>query len=145
MFDSSVGPLTPVDLDFVKTGAVDYLAVTNLILTNSSAHIVWIKPPLINPYWMDIDSETRDPVVHSVMEGVMGELVAAYPDRVALLDMRTWLEEQGLDDDHSIRPDGLHFCSAGSLEVASQWLGPELVIAASTSRAATALLTPPAR
>ena len=64
---------------------------------NSSAHIVWIKPPLINPYWMDIDSETRDPVVHSVMEGVMGELVTAYPDRVALLDMRTWLEEQGLD------------------------------------------------
>jgi peptidoglycan/LPS O-acetylase OafA/YrhL len=130
VFDSSVGPLTPVDLGFVKQARVDYLAVTNLILTNSSAQIVWIKPPLINPYWMDIDSEARDPVVHSVMEAVMSELVTAYPDRVELLDMRSWLEKQGLDKDHSIRPDGLHFGPDGSLEVARRWLGPELVIAA---------------
>lgn len=130
VFDPSVGPLTPVDLDFVKQARIDYLAVTNLILTNSSAHVVWIKPPLINPYWMDIDSEARDPVVHNVMEVVMGELATAYPDRVALLDLRTWLEKQGLDQDHSIRPDGIHFGPDGSLEVAKQWLGPQLVIQA---------------
>jgi peptidoglycan/LPS O-acetylase OafA/YrhL len=130
VFDPSVGPLTPVDLDFVKQARIDYLAVTNLILTNSSAHVVWIKPPLINPYWMDIDSEARDPVVHSVMEVVMGELATAYPDRVALLDLRTWLEKHGLDQDHSIRPDGIHFGPDGSLEVAKQWLGPQLVIQA---------------
>jgi peptidoglycan/LPS O-acetylase OafA/YrhL len=128
VFEPSVGPLTPVDPDFVKQARIDYLAVTNLILTNSSAHIVWINPPLINPYWVDIDSEARDPVVHSVMEEVMGELVTAYPDRVALLDLRTWLEKQGLDQDHSIRPDGIHFGREGSLEVAERWLGPELVI-----------------
>ena len=58
VFDPSVGPLTPVDPDFVEKARIDYLAVTKLILTNSSAHIVWIKPPLINPYWVDIESET---------------------------------------------------------------------------------------
>jgi peptidoglycan/LPS O-acetylase OafA/YrhL len=136
VFEQSVGPLTPVDLDFVTQARIDYLAVTNLILTNSSAHIVWIKPPLINPYWMNIDSEARDPAVHSVMEAVMSELVTAYPDRVALLDMRAWLEKQSLDQDHSIRPDGIHFGPDGSLEVAKRWLGPELVIEATraTSR-----------
>jgi peptidoglycan/LPS O-acetylase OafA/YrhL/lysophospholipase L1-like esterase len=130
VFDPSVGPLTPVDPDFVTLARIDYLAVTNLILANSSAHIVWIKPPNINPYWKDIDSEARDPVVHSVMEGVMGELVTAYPERVALLDMRTWLAQQGLDQDPSIRPDGVHFGPDGALQVAERWLGPELVIEA---------------
>ncbi len=130
LFDPSVGPLTPVDPDFVTKARIDYQAVTKLILTNSSAHVVWIKPPLINPYWMDIDSEARDPVVHSVMEAVMGELATAYADRVILLDLRTWLEKQGLDQDPSIRPDGIHFGPDGSLEVAERWLGPELVIEA---------------
>ena len=130
VFDPSVGPLTPVDVDFVQRARIDYLAVTNLILTTSSAHIVWIRPPLIDPYWMDIDSEARDPVVHSVMEEVMADLVTKHPDRVALLDMRTWLENAGLDQDHSIRPDGVHFGPEGSLEVAQRWLGPQLVIEA---------------
>ena len=109
VFDPSVGPLTPVDPDFVEKARLDYLAVTKLILTNSSAHVVWIRPPLINPYWLDIDSEPRDPAVHSVMEALMGELATAYADRVILLDLRTWLEKQGLDHDESIRPDGIHF------------------------------------
>ena len=133
VFDPSVGPLTPVDPRFVEQARVDYLAVTNLILTNSAAHVVWIKPPLINPYWMDVDSESRDPVMHSVMEGVMSEVVAAYPDRTVLLDLRTWLEEQALDHDHSVRPDGIHFGPDGSLQVAERWLGPELVIEAARS------------
>ena len=130
VFNPSVGPLTPVDVDFVQRARIDYSAVTNLILTTSAAHIVWIRPPLINPYWMDIDSEARDPVVHSVMEQVMADLVTEHPDRVVLLDMRTWLENERLDQDHSIRPDGVHFGPEGSLEVAQRWLGPELVIEA---------------
>ena len=128
VFDPTVGPLTPVDPAFVEQARIDYRAVTNLILTNSRAHVVWINPPIIDPYWMGVDSEARDPVVHSAMEMVMGELVSAHPDRVALLDLRTWMEHQGLDKERSIRPDGIHFGREGSLEVAEQWLGPELVI-----------------
>jgi hypothetical protein len=142
VFDPSVGPLSPVDLDFVERARIDYLAVTNLILANSSAHVVWIKPPLTNAYWMDIDSEARDPVVHSAMEVVMADVVTAYPARVALLDLRTWLEDQGLDQDQSIRPDGIHFGLDGSLDVATRWLGPELVIEATrTTRAGLQRMT----
>ena len=32
-----------------------------------------------------------------------------------------------LDQDHALRPDGLHFDNSGSLIVASRWLGPALV------------------
>ena len=130
VFDPAVGPLTPVDSDFVQQARRDYLAVINLILTNSSAHVVFIKPPLINPYWMDVDSESRDPVVHGVMERLMVELVAEHPDRLLLLDMRAWLEDHGLDQDHAVRPDGIHFGPDGALDVATRWLGPELVIEA---------------
>ncbi len=130
VFEPSVGALTPVDPDFVQQARLDYLVVTNLILSNSSAKVVFIKPPLINPYWMDLESESRDPVVHAVLEGVMGEVVAAYPGRSELLDLRTWLEDNGLDQDHAIRPDGIHFGPDGALDVATRWLGPELVIEA---------------
>ena len=125
-----LGPLTPVDSDFVQQARRDYVAVINLILTSSSAHVVFIKPPLINPYWMDVDSESRDPVVHGVMERLMGELVAEHPDRLLFLDMRAWLEGHGLDQEHAVRPDGIHFGPDGALDVVTRWLGPELVIEA---------------
>ncbi len=130
VFEPSVGPLTPVDPDFVQHARLDYQVVTNLILGNSSAKVVFIRPPLINPYWMDLESESRDPVVHAVLEGVMGDVVAAHPGRSELLDMQTWLEGNGLDQDQAVRPDGIHFGPDGALDVATRWLGPELVIEA---------------
>ena len=131
VFEPSVGALTPVDPDFVQQARLDYLAVTNLILSSSSAHVVFIKPPLINPYWMDLDSESRDPVVHAVLEGVMGEVVAAYPGCVrSCSTCGRGSRTTGSTKPPPSRPDGIHFGPDGALDVATQWLGPELVIEA---------------
>jgi hypothetical protein len=91
---------------------------------------VWIKPPLIDPYWKGKHSAATDPVAHSVMEVLMGGTVFWHEDRVAVFDLRTWLEDAGLASDRSVRPDGIHFTPEWALDVATRWLGPELVIEA---------------
>lgn len=130
VFEASEGPLTPLDSRFVNRARVDYAAITDLILTTSTAHVVWIKPPLIDPYWKGGQSPANDPVAHSVMEVLMGGMVFWHEDRVVVLDLRSWLEQVGLAGDHDVRPDGIHFSPESALDVATRWLGPELVIEA---------------
>jgi len=130
VFEDSEGPLTPLDSRFVNRARVDYAAITDLILTTSTAHVVWIKPPLIDPYWKGNQTSVNDPVAHSVMEVLMGGTVFWHEDRVVVLDLRTWLEQAGLANDQAVRPDGIHFTPESALDVATRWLGPELVIEA---------------
>ena len=130
VFEDSEGPLTPLDSRFVNRARVDYAAIRDLILTTSNAHVVWIKPPLIDPFWNGNALPANDPVAHSVMEVLMGGMVFWHEDRVVVLDLRTWLEQAGLARDHAVRPDGIHFDPASALDVATRWLGPELVIEA---------------
>ena len=133
VFDAGEGPLTPRDARFVDRARVDYQAITDEILTRSTAHVVWIKPPLVDPYWQGVESAVTDRVAHSVMEVLMGGMTTWHADRVELLDLRTWFERAGLAEDHDVRPDGIHFDPAAALDVATRWLGPELVIEATSA------------
>ena len=130
VFDSAEGALTPRDPRFVNRVRGDYVAITNMILSASSAHVVWIKPPAIDPYWMNLDVPQRDVVAHSMMAVLMGAATIGHRDRAIVLDLGAWLETAGLAEDHATRPDGIHFDQASSLDVATRWLGPELVIEA---------------
>ena len=130
VFDSAEGALTPRDPRFVNRVRGDYLAITNMILTTSSAHVVWIKPPAIDPYWMNLDVAQRDVIAHSTMAVLMGAATFGHRDRVIVLDLGGWLETAGLAENHTTRPDGIHFDQTSSLDVATRWLGPELVIEA---------------
>ena len=130
VFDSAEGALTPRDPRFVNRVRGDYVAMTNLILATSSAHVVWIKPPAIDPYWMNLDVPQRDVIAHSTMAVLMGAATIGHRDRAIVLDLGAWLETAGLAEDHATRPDGIHFDQASSLDVATRWLGPELVIEA---------------
>jgi len=62
-------------------------------------------------------------------------MVFSHPDRVVVLDLRSWLEQAGLATDQAVRPDGIHFTPASALDVATRWLGPELVIEATRGAA----------
>ena len=48
----------------------------------------------------------------------------------ASVDLRAWMEASGLADDQDLRPDGIHFTPDAATQVASDWLGPQLVAAA---------------
>ena len=131
VFDDAEGPITPRDARFMARARVSYDAITNLVLDSSpTAHVAWVRPPAINQYWLDLVTPSRDPGAHEAIERLMREEAAAHPDRVTVLDLRTWLEEAGLAENHDYRPDGVHLGQLGALDVAQRWLGPELIIEA---------------
>ena len=127
IFDQAQGPLTPVDHVFLTHALPDYLAIENLILDNSAAHVAWIRPPAIHPYWTGEVQPSMDPWAHAAIEQVMVTVTAVHPDRVAVIDLRAWFEQEGLDDDRDYRPDGIHEGPVSALDMATRFLGPRLV------------------
>jgi peptidoglycan/LPS O-acetylase OafA/YrhL len=134
IFDDAEGPVTPRDESYVARARVSYDAITKLVLDSSpTVHIAWIRPPAINQYWLDLVTPSRDPGAHEAIERLMREEAGEHPDRVTVLDLRSWLEEAGLAENHDYRPDGVHLGQLGALDVAQRWLGPELIIEATRS------------
>ncbi len=131
LFDDAEGPITPEDDRFLTRARASYEAITNLVLKSSpTAHVAWIRPPAIDQYWLDLDTPSRDPGAHAAIEQLMRDIAAEHPDRVTVVDLRKWLEDAQLADNHDYRPDGVHLGQLGALDVAQRWLGPELIIEA---------------
>jgi hypothetical protein len=91
---------------------------------------VWIRQPDTDPYWLGEPNPFTDPELIGIREDVIRETIAERPERAQLLDLRAWMEANGLALDHEARPDGLHFAPDAALAVATEWLGPQLVLAA---------------
>lgn len=122
--DGTIGPL---DAAYEERLARDYRAITTRILVESAAAVVWVRPPRADPFWLGGDSEMSDDARHAVVDRVMAEVAAGDPARVHVLDLRTWTERVGLDDDRAARPDGLHWTLEAATDVAARYVGPELV------------------
>ena len=136
VFDDAEGPITPKDDRFLARARASYEAITNLVLDSSpTTHVAWIRPPAIDQYWLDLDTPSRDPGAHAAIEQLMRDIAAAHPDRVTMLDLRNWLEDARLAENHDYRPDGVHLGQLGALDVAQRWLGPELIIEATRTGA----------
>ncbi|MCU1364574.1 MAG: putative acyltransferase, partial [Ilumatobacteraceae bacterium] len=127
VFDPAVGYLTPLDHDFLTRAYPDYLAIEEYILDHSDAHVAWIRPPEINPFWVDREMPARDPAAHASIEHVMATVAAVHPERAVVLDLRAWMEQVGVADDPAYRPDGIHEDATSALDLVTRFLGPELV------------------
>ena len=135
-WSKSEGELTPHDDAFLMRLIHDYDAIAHEIVTTSDARVVWIRPPKGDSWWLNLDPQFLDESAHEIVEGVMHRVAEANPSRVEVLDLRTWMESDGIALDHAARPDGLHFTIEAATDVATRWLGPQLVLAA--ARAASA-------
>jgi peptidoglycan/LPS O-acetylase OafA/YrhL len=121
------GLIGPLDAAYQARLASDYRALTDRILAESAAHVVWVRPPRVNPFWLGQGSVMSDEARHAIVDATMADLAAAYPARVHLLDLRTWTEQAGIDDDRTMRPDGLHWTTDAAAALTASWLGPQLV------------------
>jgi hypothetical protein len=133
----SEGELTPHDDAFLMRLTHDYDAIAHEIVTTSEARVVWIRPPKGDSWWLNLDSPFSDESAHEIVEGVMHRVAEANPARVEVLDLRTWMESDGIALDHAARPDGLHFTIEAATDVATRWLGSQLVLAATRSGSAS--------
>ena len=130
VWNDADGLLDPSDPRYVAALRHDYQAITDLILSTTAARVVWIRQPTVNPYWMNQPSVLVSPVLQAIRADVVTDTVAANASRSQVLDLRAWMEADGVAADHDARPDGLHFAPGAALYVAETWLGPQLVAAA---------------
>ena len=132
------GLIDPSDSRFVARLRADYRSITDLIVSTSPARIVWIRAPATDAFWLGEPNPFTDPVLMRIRENVMRDTIRQNADRSQLLDLRTWMESTGIAFDHEARPDGLHFAVEAAVEVTDEWLGPQLLIAATENAAGPA-------
>ena len=57
----------------------------------------------------------------------MASIAAANPGEVRVVDLATWVLEQGLEDDTTARPDAVHWTPEAATTISEDYLGPALV------------------
>ncbi len=62
----------------------------------------------------------------AIVDGVMERLAAA-GGRVRMLDLRAWVEANGIATSQTARPDGMHWTPEAAFELTDRWLGPTLL------------------
>ena len=70
------GVLDPRDDRFVARLRTDYRTITELILSTTSARIVWIRAPATDPYWMGAPNPFTDPELLRIRENIVRDTVA---------------------------------------------------------------------
>ena len=119
--------LTPLDAEFATRIDTDYRAVTDRMLAGGAGSVAWIAPPVPNAGWQNHDTGQEDPARHAVVRGVIDAIAAEQPEQVGVVDLAAWFSAAQLDDDHDVRPDGVHFESDAAAMIAEQYLGERLI------------------
>lgn len=109
--------------------ADSFSALTDELLRRGAATVVWVNVPVPNPFWMSLGTQQEQPQRHAVLDSVMAEIADTRPN-VEVVDLRSYFAEKGLDDDTDVRPDGLHVDPDAATEIATDFLGEQLVRAA---------------
>ena len=119
--------LTPLDAEYAARMAVDYAAVTDDLLAAGAGSIAWIRPPIPNVWWMNQGTGQEDPARHAVARSIYADLASARPGDVGVVPLDTWLIDEGLDDDKSVRPDGVHWDPAAAAQISEEYLGERII------------------
>ena len=119
--------LTPLDAEYAERMAADYAAITDEMLAAGAGSVAWIRPPIPNVWWMNQGTGQEDPARHAVANTIYEQLAASRPADVGVIPLDEWLVEAGLDDDQTVRPDGVHWEPDASLRVAEEYLGERII------------------
>lgn len=122
------GPLTPFDAIFRGRLHQSYSKLTETVLALGVPSVVWVVPPVPRGAW--VSPELHESERYQVQHDVIREVVASAGAGVSAVDLEQWMARTGHDNDDSWRPDGTHFSESAAGELATQYLGPWLVLAA---------------
>jgi peptidoglycan/LPS O-acetylase OafA/YrhL/lysophospholipase L1-like esterase len=119
------GPLRPQDPRFEQRMYANYLDVTQRILDEGVAQVVWVEPP--TPDWLGKEDELRESERWDVMDRVIRRVVEEGAGNVHRVDMDLWLDEAGYRNNSTWRPDGTHLTDEAIDEVVDRWLVARLL------------------
>ncbi len=102
------------------------------VLTAHGAHVVWLTSPHVNENVRRSGQPEIELVDHPEridrFNELIGQVAAARPEAVTVVDLAGWLAASG--DDLTLRPDGVHLGDDASHEVARRWLAAAVLRAA---------------
>ncbi|MFP5487433.1 MAG: hypothetical protein ACLGHQ_03915, partial [Acidimicrobiia bacterium] len=58
---------------------------------------------------------------------IYADLAATRPGDVGVIGLDDWLVETGLDDDRTVRPDGVHWDPDAALRIVEEYLGERII------------------
>jgi peptidoglycan/LPS O-acetylase OafA/YrhL len=119
------GTIDPFDERYRQRLEHDYDRIADLI-TSAGATALFVRAPLVDPYWLGRETMFNDPHRRAIVDGAMERLAVA-GTAVRVLDLRAWVEANGLAGSHDARPDGVHWTPEAAFDLAQGWLGPVLL------------------
>jgi peptidoglycan/LPS O-acetylase OafA/YrhL len=126
------GPSLPPMDPSIEAHMTDSLgAFTDELLALGVPRVAWIDEPAPLPNPLAPDDSQSDPLRHAVLHRVIATVAATRP-QVRVLDLATWLTTTPLAASADARPDHVHWTSDASLQIATEYLGAQLVRAALT-------------
>ena len=108
----------------------DYTRATEDLLAGGAESVVWVKAPIPDPFWLPRFELQEQPERHAALHDVMDEVAANHPGDVYVVDLLEYFDEQGLTLDRDVRPDGIHVSPEAADQIATDYLGEQLVRAA---------------
>jgi peptidoglycan/LPS O-acetylase OafA/YrhL len=119
------GTIDPFDARYQQRIERDYARIAELV-TVSGATAIFVRSPLVDPYWLGNETMSNYEERRALVDDVM-ERLATPAGPVRVLDLRAWVEDNGLAASHDVRPDGMHWTPQAAFDVTDHWLGPALL------------------
>jgi peptidoglycan/LPS O-acetylase OafA/YrhL len=121
------GALSPFDRRFRQRLFEDYAAMADGLISAGVDEIGWVLAPYPIAPFQGEQRKMLDPERYHVQFDVIAEIAGVRPDAVHVIDLRSWLADQGGAADGALRPDGLHWTEEASRWVSDRYLAPTLV------------------
>jgi hypothetical protein len=119
------GTIDPFDEPYERRITRDYARIAGLV-TASGATAIFVRSPLVDPFWLGRETMSNYHERRAIVDGVMDRL-ATEGGTVRVLDLRAWVESIGIAESHDARPDGMHWTPEAAFELVQGWLGPTLL------------------
>ena len=128
IWNDAEGVLTPRDPLFRVRMHAQYLDLTQSLLQQGVATVVWVVPPVPHTRFetADLGEADRYLIQHDVIREVVKE-AATGGAHVVVCDMAEWFTQAGHDNDTTWRPDGTHMTEESAGWLVDRWLGPWLI------------------
>jgi peptidoglycan/LPS O-acetylase OafA/YrhL len=118
--------LTPFDDEYALHLSGDYTKLVDGVIAAGAGSIAFIRHPVPNVWWLDDFTGQSDPARHARIYELYADLSADHPD-VRVVDLAGWMTAAQLDDDEVARPDGIHLTTEAAQQIATTFLGEELI------------------
>ena len=118
--------LTPADEEYAVRLVADYTGLVDDVLAAGAGSVAFVRQPVPNVWWLDDFTGQSDPVRHASIYDLYTQL-SADRAQVRVVDLAGWMAAERLDDDHDVRPDGIHLEPVAAERVATEMLGEALI------------------